>query len=220
MNNRAFAFVLFIFLYSKFQTLFFVNQLKYFSLFLLVSTALLAQKNQDPFARSARLPDMSFGMGYNHNSQVKYKVPGGSLNANITYYNFDRRFLIGVEYTMNLKQNKATTLEETDPTVIAAESIFSQLVYNHVVYNLRAGWMLNEQLFLVTGFGVEILDQFSELNAGQTSSFPDTFFQSNNKKSNLFYLKYGIQYKRRYVIYDLFYSKRGIGVGINYFFNG
>lgn len=207
-------------MHSKLLTLFIVTKLKYHSLFLLVSTVLFAQKNQDPFTRSARLPDMSFGVGYNHNSQVKFKVPGSSLNANITYYNFDRRFLIGVEYTMNLKQNKATPLEETDPIVIAAESFFSQLVYNHVVYNLRAGWMLNEQLFLVTGFGLETLDQFSELNAGQTSSFPDTFFQSNNKKSNLFYLKYGIQYKRRYFIYDFFYSKRGIGLGVNYFFNG
>ena len=185
-----------------------------------MSNVLFAQKNKDPFARSARLPDASFGVGYNHNSLVKFKVPGGSLNANITYYNFDRRFLVGIEYTTNAMRKETTLLEESDPTVIAAQSIFSQLVYNHTIYSLRAGWMVNEQLFLVTGFGLEMLDQFSELNAGQNSNLPATFFQSNEKKSSLFYLKYGIQYKRRYLIYDLFYSKRGIGVGINYFFNG
>ena len=207
-------------MHSELQTLFIVNRLKYLSLFLLVSSALFAQKNRDPFARSARLPDMSFGIGYNYNSQVKYKVPGGSLNANIIYYNFDRRFLVGAEYTTNLRQTRVTPLEETNPAVISLESFFSRLVYNHAIYSLRAGWMLNEQLFLVTGFGLEMLEQFSELKAVQTSNLPDTFFQSNNKKSNLFYLKYGIQYKRRYFIYDLFYSKRGIGLGINYFFNG
>ena len=77
---------------SNFLTLIAVNQLKHLILLLLVSNALFSQKNRDPFARSARLPDMSFGIGYNFNSQVKYKVPGGSLNANIGYYNFDRRF--------------------------------------------------------------------------------------------------------------------------------
>lgn len=207
-------------MHSELQTLFIVNRLKYLSLFLLVSSALFAQKNRDPFARSARLPDMSFGIGYNYNSQVKFKVPGGSLNANITYYNFDRRFLVGAEYTTNLRQTEVTPLEETNPSVISLESFFSRLVYNHTIYSLRAGWMLNEQLFLVTGFGLEMLEQFSELKAVQASNLPDTFFQSNDKKSNLFYLKYGIQYKRRYFIYDLLYSKRGIGLGINYFFNG
>ena len=185
-----------------------------------MSSALFAQKNRDPFARSARLPDMSFGVGYNHNSQVKYKVPGGSLNANITYYNFDRRFLVGVEYTINAKRNKTTLLEESNPAVIAAESIFSKLVYNHDVYSFRAGWMFNEQLFLVAGAGLEMLEQFNELKAGGRSDLPDVFLQSTGKKLKLFYLKYGIQYKRRYFIYDLFYSKRGIGVGVNYFFNG
>ena len=204
---------------TKFLTLF-VNQLKHLLLLLLVSNALFAQKNRDPFARSIRLPDMSFGLGINLNSQVKFKVPGGSLAGNISYYNFDHRFLVGVEYTTNAKPNETTSLEEIDPTVIAAESIFSQLVYNHAILSLRAGWMVNEQLFLVTGFGLEMLDQFSELKAGQNSDLPDIFFQATSKKTNLFYLKYGVQYKRRYFIYDFFYSKRGIGLGVNYFFNG
>lgn len=207
-------------MHSNFLTLIAVNRLKHLILLLLVSNALFSQKNRDPFARSARIPDMSFGIGYNFNSQVKYKVPGGSFNANIGYYNFDRRFLVGVEYTTNAMRKETTLLEESDPTVIATQSIFSQLVYNHVIYSLRAGWMVNEQLFLVTGFGLEMLDQFSELKAGLNSNLPDVFLQATGKKTNLFYLKYGIQYKRRYFIYDLFYSKRGVGVGVNYFFNG
>ena len=185
-----------------------------------VASTVLAQKNKDPFARSARLPDMSVGVGFNNNTQVKFKVPGGSLNGNITYYNFDRRFLVGIEYAFNLKQNKATIIQETDPAIIAAESIFSKIVYNHVIYGLRAGWMLNEQLYLLTGVGLEILEQFNQLKAGERSDLPNVFFQSTGKDSNLFYFKYGVQYKRRYLIYDLFYSKRGIGIGINYFFNG
>ena len=196
------------------------EQIRCLLLLLFLSSAALAQKNNDPFARSARLPDMSVGVGLNYNSQVKFKVPGGSLNGNITYYNFDRRFLVGIEYTFNLKQNKATLLEENDPTVIAAQSIFSKLLYNHSIYSLRGGWMFNEQLYLVTGIGLEMLEQFSELKAGEISNLPEVFLQSTGKKSNLFYLKYGIQYKRRSFIYDLFYSKRGIGVGINYFLNG
>ena len=207
-------------MHSNFLTLIAVNRLKHLILLLLVSNALFSQKNRDPFARSARIPDMSFGIGYNFNSQVKYKVLGGSFNANIGYYNFDRRFLVGVEYTTNAMRNETTLLEESDPTVIATQSIFSQLVYNHAIYSLRAGWMVNEQLFLVTGFGLEMLDQFSELKAGLNSDLPDVFLQATGKKTNLFYLKYGIQYKRRYFIYDLFYSKRGVGVGVNYFFNG
>ena len=207
-------------MHSKLLTLFVVNQLKYLSLFLLMSGALFAQKNRDPFARSVRLPDISFGVGYNHNSQVKFKVPGGSLNANISYYNFDHRFLVGIEYTTNTKRNETTLIEESDPTVIAAESIFSKLIYNHSIYSFRAGWMLNEQLFFVGGVGLEMLDQFNELKAGIRSELPDVFLQSTGKKSKLFYLKYGIQYKHRYLIYDFLYSRRGIGVGINYFFNG
>ena len=97
-------------MHTNFLTLF-VDQLKHLLLLLLVSNALFAQKNRDPFARSTRLPDMSFGIGYNHNSQVKYKVPGGSFNANMSYYNFDRRFLVVVEYTTNAKPNETTLLE-------------------------------------------------------------------------------------------------------------
>ena len=194
--------------------------MKYFALFLLMTSTVLAQKNRDPFARSARLPDMSIGLGLNVNAQVKFKVPGMSLAGNTTFYNFDRRFLVGLEYTVNLKQNKNTEIQETDPALISAQSIFSRLIYNHAIYSLRAGWMLNEQFFLVTGFGLEQLEQFNELNAGAISTLPDVFYQSTGKKSTLFYLKYGIQFKRRYFLYDLFYSKRGIGVGVNYFFNG
>ena len=60
------------------------------------------KKNDDPFARSGRLPDFSVGLLFNANTMVKYKVPGGSLAFNSTYYDFDRRFLVGVEVAKNI----------------------------------------------------------------------------------------------------------------------
>lgn len=163
---------------------------------------------------------MSIGFNFQTNTKVKFKVPGGSVGVNTTYYNFDRRFLVGLEYTINLQQRETTPLPNFDSAAIDAESSFSQLVYNHSIVGLRAGWLLNEQLFLVTGFGLEMLEQFDELRARNNSQLPEQFYQATGEKKNLFYLKYGLQYKRRYFVYDFFYSKRGIGLGVNYFFNG
>ena len=49
------------------------------------------------------------GMLFNANTMVKYKVPGGSLAFNSTYYDFDRRFLVGVEVAKNIMQHKASS---------------------------------------------------------------------------------------------------------------
>ena len=72
-------------------------------------------------------------------------------------------------------------------------------------------------IFITVGTGVELLDQFRE-SRGKSSNLPDIFLQKSNNKITLFYTKYGIQYKHKYWIYDFFYSSRGLGVGINYFF--
>ena len=37
------------------------------------------QKNHDPFARSARLPDLIFGFGYQYNTLTKNEVKSGSI---------------------------------------------------------------------------------------------------------------------------------------------
>ena len=80
--------------------------------------------------------------------------------------------------------------------------------------------MFNENLFLTVGSGVELLEQLREMRGKAGTNLPDTFLLDANKNNVLFYLKYGLQYKRSYFIYDILYSKRAIGVGVNYFFNG
>ena len=178
------------------------------------------RKNKDPFARSARLPDMSVGLLFNANTQVKYKVPGGSLALNTTYYHYDLRFLVGLEFIKNIKQHTPTVLRENDPEVVEDQSAFKRLIYNQMGFGLRAGFILNENFYLSLGSGIELLEQMREMRAKEGSNLPITFLRNGNKNVSLFYLKYGLQYKRRYWIYDLFYSSRGVGVGVNYFFNG
>ena len=184
-------------------------------------TSIHAQrKNKDPFARSARLPDMSVGLLFNANTQVKYKVPGGSLALNTTYYHYDLRFLVGLEFIKNIKQHTPTVLRENDPEVVEDQSAFKRLIYNQMGFGLRAGFILNENLYLSLGSGIELLEQMREMRAKEESNLPITFLRNGNKNVYLFYLKYGLQYKHRYWIYDLFFSSRGVGVGVNYFFNG
>ena len=175
------------------------------------------KKNNDPFARSARLPDFSVGMLFNANTMVKYKVPGGSLAFNSTYYDFDRRFLVGVEVAKNIMQHKASVLTENDPIVIADQSLFRRLIYNQTIYGLRGGWMFRNTIFITVGTGVELLDQFRESRGKEGAICLISFCRNQIIKLLLFYTKYGIQYKHKYWIYDFFYSSRGLGVGINYF---
>ena len=114
-------------------------------------TSLHAQrKNKDPFARSARLPDMSVGLLFNANTQVKYKIPGGSLALNTTYYHYDWRFLVGLEFITNIKQHTPTVLSERDPEVIEDQSNFKRLIYNQMGFGLRGGYIVNENFYLTS----------------------------------------------------------------------
>ena len=178
------------------------------------------RKNKDPFARSARLPDMSIGVLFNANTKVKYKVPGGSMAFNTTYYHYDRRFLVGLEFIKNIQQHTPTVLTESNPAVIEDQSLFKRLIYNQMGFGLRGGWIVNENVYITIGSGIELLEQMREMRGKKDSDLPETFLLDGNKNVTLFYTKYGLQYKHRHWIYDLFYSSRGIGVGINYFFNG
>ena len=178
------------------------------------------RKNRDPFARSARLPDMSVGLLFNANTPVKYKVPGGSLALNTTYYHYDWRFLVGLEFITNIKQHTPTVLSQRDPEVIKNQSNFKRLIYNQMGFGLRGGFIVNENFYLTVGSGVELLEQMREMRGKEGSELPEIFLRDANKNVILVYFKYGLQYKRRYWIYDLFYSSRGVGVGINFFFNG
>ena len=120
----------------------------------------------------------------------------------------------------NLKRNKTTILEERNPAILRAESRFAQLVYNHSAIGLTGGWMLTERFYLVGGLNLELLEQFDQLASNSGSDLPAVFYRATGEKPMLFALKYGVQYKYKYFVYDLFYSKRGVSVGVNYFFNG
>lgn len=178
------------------------------------------RKNKDPFARSARLPDMSIGILFNANTPDKFKVPGGSVAFNTTYYNYNWNFLVGFEFITNMKQHGATDLSEFTSEVIEDQSNFKRLIYNQMGFGLRGGYIVNENIYLTLGGGVEFLEQMRDMRAKDDSELPETFLRDANKNVLLPYLKYGFQYKHRYWIYDLFFSSRGVGVGVNYFFNG
>ena len=60
------------------------------------------QKNHDPFARSARLPDLIFGFGYQYNTLTKNEVKNGSILLSADYLLTDKDLLIGIEYVTNL----------------------------------------------------------------------------------------------------------------------
>ncbi|MGB1448343.1 MAG: hypothetical protein ACPG8F_00745 [Flavobacteriaceae bacterium] len=195
---------------------------RFFLLFLVLFSlwANAQRKNKDPFARSARLPDLSIGLSFQQNTKVKFKVPGGSIGINSTYYNFDYRFLVGLDFMINIQQRQTAVFPDIDSATLDAESTFYQLVYNHNVYGLRGGWMLTDQLFLLLGVSLASMEQFDELRSREGSTLPTSFYQATGDNKLLFQSKYGIQYKHRYLIYEFFYSKRGLGLGINYFFNG
>ena len=177
-----------------------------------------AQKRQDPFARTARLPDVSIGIGFNQNTLVKYKVPGGSLVFNAMYFDFDRRFLVGLDFTKNINNRSATLFTSTRDQQIEEIGNFRKLIYNSTIFSIRGGWMLNEKLFIVVGTGMENLDQFKEYSARDSESHLPVFHEKTEENSLLFYSKLGMMFRFDKFITECFYSKRGIGVGINYFF--
>ena len=179
-----------------------------------------SEKTRIPLRVQRVYPAFILGLLFNANTQVKYKIPGGSLALNTTYYHYDWRFLVGLEFITNIKQHTPTVLSERDPEVIEDQSNFKRLIYNQMGFGLRGGYIVNENFYVTLGGGVELLEQMREMRAIEGSELPETFLQNANKNVALFYLKYGLQYKYRYWIYDLFFSSRGVGVGVNYFFNG
>ena len=73
------------------------------------------QKNHDPFARSARLPDLIFGFGYQYNTLTKNEVKNGSILLSADYLLTDKDLLIGIEYVTNLpklNEKQGTTINQ------------------------------------------------------------------------------------------------------------
>ena len=176
-----------------------------------------AQKHKDPFVRSRRLPDLSVGIGFNHNTTVKFKVPGGSLVTNVMYFDFDRRFLLGIDFTKNIDNRSSKIYIPSVGQQINEIGSFKRHIYNQTIFSLRGGWMLNDKFFFVVGSGLEVLNQFKEYSSRNDQVDFEVFYVATNTKPSLFYAKYGVMYKHNQLIFELFYSRRGIGAGINYF---
>ena len=180
----------------------------------LFSLSLKAQKNKDPFARSARLPDVSIGIGFNQNNLEKYRVTGGSLVFNAMYFDFNRRFMVGLDFTKNINNRSSTIFNPTRNQKIGDVGNFRRLIYNSTIYSVRGGFILNEKLYAVVATGVESLNEFKEYHAQDSNA---VFHEETGETNLLFYTKYGVMYRFDKFISEFFYSKRGIGIGVNYF---
>ena len=93
-----------------------------------------AQKNHDPFARSARLPDLIFGFGYQYNTLTKNEVKSGSIVLSADYLLTDKDLLIGIEYITNLPK-----LREEPSATVSQFSVLQGYIYNHNIISLRLG---------------------------------------------------------------------------------
>lgn len=165
-----------------------------------------AQKSNDPFARSRRLPDLSVGGGILLNTQQTFRVNGLSAQFNIDWLNFDSNYLLGVEVASNIKKIQQASSEQQ-----VQRGILQGLVYNQTIIALRAGYISDNNWMLLGGLGIESLDQFRNYKSQGNS-----YYNGTGTASNLFYYKLSALYQHKYLIYEAFYSRRGIGLGISY----
>lgn len=186
---------------------------------LISSLALLGQRKRDPFSRAPRLPDLGFGVGYQMNTENKYKVESGSITINATYYNFNNNYMVGGEYTTNLAKSIDKLPLGINLTEVLSKSVLNKLIYNHNILSLRGGWLFSDNFFLVGTAGVEILDQFKSYEYKGSLNLPENFEQKTSKSSILPFTKIGLICKINKWGGEFSYSKRGISFGINYFLN-
>ena len=166
------------------------------------------QKNHDPFARSARLPDLIFGFGYQYNTLTKNEVKNGSILLSADYLLIDKELLIGIEYITNLP-----SLKEEPSTTISQFSVLQGYVYNHNIISLRLGRSFGKKFYLIGSAGIESLSRFA--------SYLDSveFFIDRNKKSTLLNYKIAGFYRFGRFGYEVGLSRRGIGAKIMWYIN-
>ena len=166
------------------------------------------QKNHDPFARSARLPDLIFGFGYQYNTLTKNEVKNRSILLSADYLLIDKELLIGIEYITNLP-----SLKEEPSTTISQFSVLQGYVYNHNIISLRLGRSFGKKFHLIGSAGIESLSRFA--------SYLDSveFFIDRNKKSTLFNYKIAGFYRFGRFGYEVGLSRRGIGAKIMWYIN-
>ena len=166
------------------------------------------QKNHDPFARSARLPDLIFGFGYQYNTLTKNEVKNGSILLSADYLLIDKELLIGIEYITNLP-----SLKEEPIAAISQFSVLQGYVYNHNIISLRLGRSFGKKFNLIGSAGIESLSRFA--------SYLDSveFFIDRNKKSTLLNYKIAGFYRFGRLGYEVGLSRRGIGAKIMWYIN-
>lgn len=171
------------------------------------------QKNHDPFARSARLPDLIFGFGYQYNTLTKNEVKSGSIVLSADYLLKDKDLLIGIEYITNLPK-----LNE-EPTANTNQfSVLQGYIYNHNIISLRLGRTIGQKFNLICSIGLESLNRFASYSTPILKD-PVEFFIDRNKKSTLFNYKIAAFYRFGRLGYELGLSRRGIGAKIMWYIN-
>ena len=166
------------------------------------------QKNHDPFARSARLPDLIFGFGYQYNTLTKNEVKNSSILLSADYLLTDKDLLIGIEYIANIPK-----LNEEPTATINQFTVFKGYIYNHNIISLRLGRSFGQKFHLIGSVGVESLSRFASYSG------PVEFFIDRNKKSTLFNYKIASFYRFGRFGYEAGLSRRGIGVKIMWYIN-
>ena len=166
------------------------------------------QKNHDPFARSARLPDLIFGFGYQYNTLTKNEVKNGSILLSADYLLPDKDLLIGAEYVTNLPR-----LNEEPTSSINQFSVLQGYLYNHNIISIRLGRSFGQKFHLIGSLGIESLSRFASYTG------PVEFFIDRNKKSTLFNYKIAGFYRFGRFGYEVGLSRRGIGGKIMWYIN-
>jgi len=177
------------------------------------TTTLNAQKNHDPFARSARLPDLIFGFGYQYNTLTKNEVKNGSIILSADYLLTDKDLLIGLEYITNFpKLIDGSNLFDTSISVLQGYA------YNHNIISLRMGRSFGQKFNLIGSLGYESLSRFASYIYPKTMKSEEVFID-RNKNSNLLNYKIAGFYRFGRFGYEVGLSRRGIGAKIMWYIN-
>ena len=202
-----------VYLQIFFQMVNYNSIIKSVFLGLICMVNLNAQKNHDPFARSARLPDLIFGFGYQYNTLTKNEVKNGSIILSADYLLTDKDLLIGLEYITNFPK-----LIDSSNTFDTSISVLQGYVYNHNTISLRLGRSFGQKFYLIGSVGIESLSRFASYNSPILMD-PVEFFIDRNKNSTLFNYKIAGFYRIGRFGYEVGLSRRGIGAKIMWYIN-
>lgn len=179
----------------------------------------IAQKHPDPFTLSSRLPDISLGIGAMLNSEEQFEVIGTSIVITGDYYDFVRNYSFGLELARNLDRLGQHESNITNPTRLELAEDIEGLTYDHTVVALRGGRMFKDKFILVLGIGLEFLKQYRFYERSMDDGSAEKYFIPTGSKEQLLHYKLALSYKFKRFSLEGFYSRRGIGVSLNFFIN-